>query len=395
MIKKLGLFAALCYLWAPAAWAKARFMGLEEAVAVSDVVGVVEIAKAERVGEGRAKGVKKGYLTYAQKNTFRFVSIFKNAGFVAFKQGKEQVLWAEHEFVRQGASYSPGRYLVFLASVGSNEWITLNHHYGGLRIDDDENVLKFGWYLDRKDYEKKASLETAKTAIQKAILDKKTVSFAAEIHPRSIYNKWKAGVPCQELVLSVRSRPKKNWPDGLFNCAAFFKKGSITKRKYQSIAKKGGLYDVTASWVKGSLVIGSIKPVSKTDPATQYNLGQMYWRRGGKRNRKAAVKWFRKAAAQNHLGAQGLLGVLYYGLLGWKPDYREAVKWFQKAAAQNNPEAQYFLGLMYNKGHGVKRDDGEAVKWYQKAAAQGYAEAKEALIELRSQNPQLSPDKSE
>ena len=57
----------------------------------------------------------------------------------------------------------------------------------------------------------------------------------------------------------------------------------------------------------------------------------------------------------------------------------EAVKWFRKAAAQNLAAAQYILGDCYDKGYGVAQDDTEAVKWYRKAAEQNCAPAQGRL----------------
>ena len=59
-----------------------------------------------------------------------------------------------------------------------------------------------------------------------------------------------------------------------------------------------------------------------------------------------AVKWYRKAAEQNHAEAQYNLGICYAGGQGVEKDYVEAVKWFRKAAEQNDAEAQYSLGCV-------------------------------------------------
>ena len=57
----------------------------------------------------------------------------------------------------------------------------------------------------------------------------------------------------------------------------------------------------------------------------------------------------------------------------------EAVKWYRRAAEQEHPEAQYELGLRYKYGSGVEKDETEAVKWYRKAAEQGHDLARNAL----------------
>ena len=64
---------------------------------------------------------------------------------------------------------------------------------------------------------------------------------------------------------------------------------------------------------------------------------------------------------------------------GVAKDEAEAVRWFRKAAAQNHPFAQNGLGVMYRDGRGVTQDVAEAVRWFRKAAAQGHELAKQSL----------------
>ena len=107
-----------------------------------------------------------------------------------------------------------------------------------------------------------------------------------------------------------------------------------------------------------------------------------------------AVKWYHKAAEQGYVYAQFRLGEMYsQGTIlldhdcaewiqtydkalkeGWcvDQDVVEAVKWYRKAAKQEHADAQYNLGKRYEKGDGVDQDVVEAVKWYRKAAKQGH-----------------------
>jgi len=62
----------------------------------------------------------------------------------------------------------------------------------------------------------------------------------------------------------------------------------------------------------------------------------------------------------------------------------EAVKWYRKAAEQNHDMAQYGLGACYLKGHGVTKDEVEAVKWITLAAWQGDEEAKAAIPQIKN-----------
>jgi uncharacterized protein len=77
---------------------------------------------------------------------------------------------------------------------------------------------------------------------------------------------------------------------------------------------------------------------------------------------------FLARAEHGDAGAQFWLGAAYeQGRLG-KPDLQAALKWFRKAAAQGNPDAQASLGQMYEDGEGVKRNYPQAAKWYRAAA---------------------------
>ena len=69
------------------------------------------------------------------------------------------------------------------------------------------------------------------------------------------------------------------------------------------------------------------------------------------------MKWYRKAAEQNHAEAQYNLGVCYDEGEGVAKDQVEAVKWYRKAAEQNFAAAQYNLGVCYAKGEGVAKDE--------------------------------------
>jgi TPR repeat protein len=83
------------------------------------------------------------------------------------------------------------------------------------------------------------------------------------------------------------------------------------------------------------------------------------------------VEWYEKAAAQGHVGAQHLLGLMYKSGVDVPKDIAKAVKWLQKAALQGNGGAQYALGHMYANGEGAPKDVAKAVEWYQMAADQG------------------------
>jgi uncharacterized protein len=147
----------------------------------------------------------------------------------------------------------------------------------------------------------------------------------------------------------------------------------------------------------------------------QYDLGELYYNsKGIPKDRKEAVKWYRKAAkqgyflAQNHLRnmfsygfgfldeyealelyreiadegialLQNDLGEIYcYGRGVVHKDMKESAKWHRKAAEQGHRSSQYDLGVFLENGDGVPQNYNEAAKWYRKAAAQGskYAQSR-------------------
>ena len=60
-------------------------------------------------------------------------------------------------------------------------------------------------------------------------------------------------------------------------------------------------------------------------------------------------------------------------------NYPAAIKIWRKLAANDNPDAQYALGVAYLKGHGIARDPRKAMRWFQMAAKSGHRLA-EALV---------------
>lgn len=74
-----------------------------------------------------------------------------------------------------------------------------------------------------------------------------------------------------------------------------------------------------------------------------------------------------KAANQNDIESQMILGSIYYDGDGVKENKTEAIKWYQKAAENNNPQAQAIVGAAYMGGIGVKQNFATAKKWFGKA----------------------------
>ena len=83
--------------------------------------------------------------------------------------------------------------------------------------------------------------------------------------------------------------------------------------------------------------------------------------------------------------SQFCLGELYRYGRNWFPnrvfkkDKKEALKWFRKAVAQGNPFAQYHLGTMIYAGEGIDQNRDEGMKWIRKAADQGNLPARRII----------------
>lgn len=73
-------------------------------------------------------------------------------------------------------------------------------------------------------------------------------------------------------------------------------------------------------------------------------------------------------AQRGDTGSQMWLAIAYEQ--GWfgKTNYRAALKWFKRAAAQGDPDAQNSLGRMYEDGESVRQNYVLAAKWYRRAA---------------------------
>jgi hypothetical protein len=66
---------------------------------------------------------------------------------------------------------------------------------------------------------------------------------------------------------------------------------------------------------------------------------------------------------------------MYKEGMGLGREYVQAREWFHKVAAQGHVNAQFLLGMMYAAGQGVTPNKNQAAEWFQKAAKQGHAEA--------------------
>jgi len=96
---------------------------------------------------------------------------------------------------------------------------------------------------------------------------------------------------------------------------------------------------------------------------------------------------YHPAAEAGDAEAQFQLGRLYNSYSSWTDRIErktEALRWFRKAAEQDHVEAQYWTGLYYRSGlEVVAKDKAEADIWFSKAAAQGHTGAMRSLGRYR------------
>src|SRR5262245_33053739 len=89
-------------------------------------------------------------------------------------------------------------------------------------------------------------------------------------------------------------------------------------------------------------------------------------------------------ANKGNADAQNEIGATYINGINGKPDYAQALAWYKKAVAQNHMGAQYNLAGMYLEGKGVKQDAQKAYQLYSQAAKQDLYDAqyKVALMQI-------------
>lgn len=130
------------------------------------------------------------------------------------------------------------------------------------------------------------------------------------------------------------------------------------------------------------------------DAQAQCNLGKMYLSFEAEAAYPDAIKWFKLASEQDNAEAQCKLAYMYEEGQGTSIDYCEASKLYELSANQGFADAQYFLGRLYENGLGVEQNLREAYRLYVLAAEQGDEEAKERIIEIESNDPDVIGDAS-
>jgi hypothetical protein len=111
------------------------------------------------------------------------------------------------------------------------------------------------------------------------------------------------------------------------------------------------------------------------DADAQYLLGAFYDDPGLRPSGKSrtysgdAIKWFRKAAEQEHVKAQAWFCDRYFQTHGSPPE--DDVNWCIKAAGHGHHSAQTILGYLYSHGIHFEQDDKQAYYWYKLAGHWG------------------------
>lgn len=131
---------------------------------------------------------------------------------------------------------------------------------------------------------------------------------------------------------------------------------------------------------------GGWSPGRQAPPATPrtteefYCLGLGHWTgRFLEKNDRRAAEHLRRAADQNHAGAQGLLGFLHSQGRGVPRDQAQAIALWRKAAAQGHADSLNALAVAHDNGQGVPQDRAEATRLYRLAAERGSQEARRTL----------------
>ena len=150
---------------------------------------------------------------------------------------------------------------------------------------------------------------------------------------------------------------------------------------------------------KKALFEKNLKLAESGDRQAQVEVGIMYANGNGViADKRKAVGWYEKSAAQGHTGAQFNLAECYFVGAGVLQDYAEAAKLYRKSAEAGEALAQYKLGNLYFNGQGVPKDHVQALKLYRKAAVIGHHEQAEHKLseiyvstEQRFRYGELSP----
>lgn len=126
-------------------------------------------------------------------------------------------------------------------------------------------------------------------------------------------------------------------------------------------------------------------PAEKGDAEAQTAVGTMLaMGTRGRADMEGAVRWYRKAAAQDHGPAISQLGMMYVMGYGVRQDFGEAAKLFERGVALGDRNAMTNLAQLYETGQGVPRDIAKSKALKAQAAGLGERVAQEQIARDRS-----------
>lgn len=125
------------------------------------------------------------------------------------------------------------------------------------------------------------------------------------------------------------------------------------------------------------------------DAQCQFEIGQMFqYGLGVQQNHESAIIFYQNAAAQQHLGAEYNLGILYLQDAKDNNDYQIALNWLTDSAFKGNSRAQYVLSRLLSQGIAgkdgvmyIKPNNEQAMSMLYLSAANDYGPAEYDLAE--------------
>jgi len=105
-----------------------------------------------------------------------------------------------------------------------------------------------------------------------------------------------------------------------------------------------------------------------------------------------AYAHFLELARAGHVGAQAMMGLIYYHGQGVAQNHVAAAIWLYQAAQRGYGAAQLALGTLFREGEGVAADPARAYAWYALAALRGSdsvrAEARRLMANMAAEMSQ-------
>ena len=133
---------------------------------------------------------------------------------------------------------------------------------------------------------------------------------------------------------------------------------------------------------------GTARPPTRTTSAGELHLAALY-RDGGKgfpRDMAQAAAWYRKAAEQGDVTAQGTLGVLYSMGQGVPQSDVEAYFWLDLAAAVKGPNQEQYAANRQMIGEHITADELSDVR-----GSRGQMEGRASATRRRRMNCESAP----